>query len=103
MPRGHHHDDTVPAVAPIVVAQLPDPPDDLSPIPWVGQRVHFLGQGSSECMAAIIKRVVPPTPGLPPNDRCELVIFSPITPEPLSITAEHDETRRWTTWHWIHP
>jgi hypothetical protein len=73
------------------------------PSPYVGQTVHFVGQGSEVCMAAIITRLVPPSPGVPHNDRCELVIFSPITPHPLYMTAEHDESCSYTSWHWIHP
>ena|SRR5947209_1947842 len=75
----------------------------LSASPYVGQIVHYMGHGSAECMAAIIKRIVPTTPGLPEVDRAELAIFSPITPHPLCLTAEHDEARGYTTWHWIHP
>jgi len=78
--------------------------DDLSPIPWLGQRVHFLGQGASECLAGMIIRIIPPAPGLPDTDRCELTVFSPVTPHPVFVTAERDETGRgYSTWHRIHP
>lgn len=95
-----------------------DPPDEPTPghvtpsttttsisaSPMVGQNVHFMGHGSAECMAAIVTRLCPDIPGSPNRNRCELVIFSPITPHPLYMTAEYDTNRGGQTWHHLgHP
>lgn len=106
MPRARTADDPV---TDLDIARAMSQPtqvvgDDFSAVPWLGQRVHFLGQGASECMTAIIIRILPVSPGLPDTQRCELVVFSPVTPHPIYIVAERDEVNRgYSTWHRIHP
>lgn len=77
--------------------------DDQSEVPWLGQRVHFLGQGASQCMIGIVINIPAPTPGLPDNRRVDLAVFNPVTPHPIYVTAEHDDGRGYSTWHRIHP
>lgn len=70
-------------------------------VPRVGMIVHYMGAGSTECMAAIIARVCPVPDGVPNRSQCELRVFSPMSPNPSGVTAEYDPGRAGRTWHYM--